>query len=257
MTPRFMLLASAVVASHGEFAGKICETESAKAASLSFSRLILRPQKFHIGSVLSQPSRRSWNHSAVYLDTRFRGKPYLNALIERVKEGWRHDERDRPRRHEDWLWRIADHRGITQIAFNQCHRPIYRNGYLSDAQLAAGTIRLASNYVLFSASTKETYICPRPPIVAVADGGPHETWTNRLLQRLTVLTAARYLKNGRDYLRTGNRGRPHRQIHFEMPGQTASEWRRELIATLKKSRSAPAYEPIASARTRVATCAGC
>src|SRR5581483_156914 len=178
------------------------------------------------------------DHSAVYLDTRLRGKPYLNALIERVKEGWRHAERDRPRRHEDWLWRIADHRGITQIAFNQCHRPIYRNGYLSDGQLAAGKIRLASNYVLFSASTKETYICPRPPIVAVADGGPHETWTDRLLQRLTVLTAARYLKNGRDYLRTGNRGRPHRQIHFEMPGETASEWRRELIATLKKSRSA-------------------
>ena len=64
--------------------------------------------------------------------------------------------------------------------------------------MAAGKIRLASNYVLFSANAKETYICPRPPIVAVADGGPHETWTNQLLQRLTVLTAARYLKNGRD-----------------------------------------------------------
>ena len=56
-----------------------------------------------------------------------------------------------------------------------------------------------------------------------------------MLRGLTVDTAAQYLKTGRDYLRTGNGGRPHRHIHFRMPTELATAWRRELIRRLEKT----------------------
>ena len=55
-----------------------------------------------------------------------------------------------------------------------------------------------------------------------------------MLKALTVNMAARCLKNGRDYLRTSNGGRPHRQVHFETPLEEAMAWRRQLIAALKQ-----------------------
>lgn len=55
-----------------------------------------------------------------------------------------------------------------------------------------------------------------------------------MFRALTVDMAARYLKSGRNYLRTSNGGRPHRQIHFEMPVEEAREWRRQVIAVLKR-----------------------
>ena len=212
---------------------------------LSFDPSV-RPIPYRLSAVATVEQKL--NRRAAYLHPQLRGKPYINTLIRPVNGGWRHEETDRPdwARHHDWLWRLADHRGITQRQFDQVYGSIYNRGFLSNAQLRNG-LRFASNYILFSDAATETYICPRPPFVAMAGTGKHEKWSNLVLEALTVGTAARYLTSGRDYLRTSNSGRPHRQIHFEMPAEKAKEWRRQLIAALKQesrlARDVPSFKP--------------
>lgn len=171
---------------------------------------------------------------------RFR-RSYSNALIKRYAQGWRYDESDRrpSQRHQDWLWRIADHQGMSQKEFNARYAAVYRKGWFSDAALANGRLKLATNYVVFSTGGREAYISHDPPEVAIAHKGQHERWTNRIVQSLTVATAAKYLKSRRDYLRVANSsGRNvHRQIRFEMPADQAIIWREELIAALRNAAS--------------------
>jgi len=99
----------------------------------------------------------------------------------------------------------------------------------------------ASNYVVFSRQSDQTFIVPDPPNVAEAVNRQHEEWTNADLRALTVDTAARW--RGRDrYLRTRNRFRPHRQIRFEMPTDQARIWREALIAALKGTADSAAAD---------------
>lgn len=172
---------------------------------------------------------------AAYTHPQLRGKPYINRLIRPVDGGWMYDEADRPdrARHHDWLWRLADHRGIRQARFNRFYGSVYQRGWLSKTRLNNG-LRFVANYILFSGAASETYICPRLPVVAMAGTGEHGRWNNRVLKTLTVDTAARYLTSGRNYLRTRNGGRPHRQIHFEMSAEEAKRWRARLIAVVKR-----------------------
>ncbi len=73
----------------------------------------------------------------------------------------------------------------------------------------------------------------------IAVKGRHEEWCNRLLQSLTVVTAAAFLKSGRNYLRVANSsGRNvHRQLRFEMPSKEAGKWRDALIDEMKEATS--------------------
>ena len=181
------------------------------------------------------------DHRAVHRDrrfSRFRGL-YLNTLITPEIGDWRYDETDRhpKQRHSDWLWRIADHRGMTQDEFDAKYKVIYRNRRIPQGTVDSAKPFLADNYILFTTPPDRAYISPSPPEVAVAVKGRHEGWCNRRLQSLTVLTASAFLKSGRDYLRVANSsGRNvHRQLRFDMPSDEAGKWRDALIAAVKEA----------------------
>jgi len=158
---------------------------------------------------------------------------YLNGLIKPERHGWRYDETDRGRSYQhntDWLWRIADHRVITQANFNKKHEAIYREGWFPDAA-AHGLLR--GNYILFATSADLTFVAPNPPEVARSSDKKPERWTNRLFEEMTVKMAWSFSTKKRD-LRVDNPcGRNvHRQIHFKMPPGEAAKWRADLIAAL-------------------------
>lgn len=165
---------------------------------------------------------------------------YINSVIRPDKAGWRYDESDRPasQRHGDWLWRISEHRGLTQAQFNNRYEQVYKREIFSDSATTNGNVVLAKNYVLFASEEPEGYISPNPPEVALARKREHEKWSQARLRSLTVETASEFLKSGRDYLRVKNKsGRNvHRHIRFVMPTEQAVAWRNELIRALKVAR---------------------
>lgn len=197
---------------------------------------------------------------AVHIEDRFAPSRdlYINSLIRPDKGGWRYDEMDRPdsQRHRDWLWRIADHRGIKQEDFNDKYNQIRRSGFIPESSLTTGNVRLASNYVLFATHGPHAYISTNPPEVATASKGAHERWNDKTLRSLTVSTAAKFLKSKRSYLRVVNKsGRNvHRHIRFLMPSDKAVEWRDELIHAL---RAATAPSLAGSVQSRRAVSARC
>ena len=193
--------------------------------------------------------------------TRFRGL-YINSVIRPEKNGWRYDESDRPasQRHGDWLWRISEHRGLTQKQFNKRYERVYHRRRFSDSATMDGNLILAKNYVLFSTESPEAYISPNPPEVAIAHKREHEKWNDKTIQSLTVGTAARFLASGRDYLRVVSKsGRNvHRHIRLMMPTDQAVAWRSELIRALRvatKTGKHSRSRPLQAART--VRCAPC
>ena len=176
---------------------------------------------------------------AVFSDRRLRRHRhlYLNVLVRPQGKGWEYDEGDREQkaRHSDWLWRIAVH-GKRKEPFQVRHKKIYKTGQLSN-----NSVRLATNYVVFSTAADETYILPTPPEVAIAASGKHEKWTDDELRALTVALAGATTKNGRDYLRAANpTGRNvHRQIRLDLPPDEALEWRSSLISALRMRNAIP------------------
>jgi len=181
------------------------------------------------------------DHRDLHRDHRFSQfrQLYINGLITPENDGWRYDETDRrsSQGHKDWLWRMADHRGITQGQFNKQYAEIYRDGWFPDSAVVSRKLPLADNYVVFSTGPDRGFISSDPPEVAMAVKGQREKWTDRKLQEITVGKAASLAKGGRDYLRVANKsGRNvHRQIRFERPADQASGWRDELIAALKEA----------------------
>jgi len=179
------------------------------------------------------------DHRAIHRDRRFAKlrDRYINRLIVPENGEWRHDEEDRRRsaRHKDWLWRIADHAGLTKEEFGAKYASIYRNESFSESAVTRRALRLGRNYVVFSTLSDHTFISSNPPRVAVAVKGQREKWLNLRLRAMTVGTAARL--GGRDYLRVQNPS--HRNVHppirFEMPTIKASRWRDALIAALEES----------------------
>lgn len=167
---------------------------------------------------------------------------YLNILISPVGNGkWRHNEDDRPdsARHDDWVWRVAEH-GRNKKEFERRNKKIYETGAFRDRELV-----LAKNYILFSSDPAQTYITSNPPVVAHAVKERHESeeWHDRQLERLAVCKAARHLKSGRNYLRTANRsGRNvHPVLRFELAAGEAESWRNMLIKLLKARDRLPRH----------------
>lgn len=179
------------------------------------------------------------DHRAIHRDHRFsqQRQLYINGLITPENNGWRYSEDDRrpAQRHKDWLWRIAENRGIKKEEFDNRYASIYRQGWFADGIIASGELRLGGNYIVFSAAPDRTFISPHPPSVAKAWKGQHEKWTDKTLRALTVDMAAARLASGRHYLRVANvSGRNvHRQIHFDMPVAEAVRWRDHLISALQ------------------------
>jgi len=179
------------------------------------------------------------DHRAVHRSERFAEfrQLYINSLIHPQNDGWHYDESDRPSsdRHKDWLWRIADHRHIKKKKnFEKEYATIYQNEWFSESDVMSGSaLAFGNNYVVF----ERAFILADPPSVALAVTGQHEDWTDERLRALTVGTASQ-LGNGRDYLRIVNQSERnvHRQIHFEMPADSARSWRETLIEALTRKR---------------------
>lgn len=195
---------------------------------------------------------------ALHLERRFARfrSLYVNSVIRADKDGWHYDESDRPvsQRHGDWLWRIAEHDGLTQTRFDKRYQRVYEQERFDCAPATDGDVMLAKNYVVFSTEGPLAYISPNPPEVAIARKREHEEWSHKALQSLTVGTASRFHRSGRDYLRVVNKsGRNvHRHIRFVMPTSEAVAWRDELIRALKratKTRSRFSLRPPAVAKT--------
>jgi hypothetical protein len=168
---------------------------------------------------------------SVFGDPRFRGKTYINLLVRPEGNVWTHDESDRHKdhRHADWLWRISEHGPMRKKQFECKYAHIYNSERFSDSDVI-----MAHDYVVFSQDPCETYISPKPPLVAVAKKGEHEKWVCNKLAQLTIRQAAELHPNQRDFLRSTGRGYVHRQLTFRL--DKASEWRHSLISALRHAR---------------------
>jgi len=89
---------------------------------------------------------------------------YINALIALDGDRWRHNDDDRPKehRHDDWLWRIADHRGMTHATFDQQFNSIYQRGWFSEADVGR-TVRMGQSYILILDTTRSRIHISQPP----------------------------------------------------------------------------------------------
>lgn len=172
------------------------------------------------------------DHRYVRDDPRFKGKAYLNVLIEADpnKERWMHAENERRRgaRHKDWLWRIADHRGVNQKTFNQELRAVYEQEWFSKATTVCGKpLRMAENYVVFS----DEYMADNPPEVAHASPGSCEEWTNGSLKQAIFGTAGHETRRN---IRTTNPSIAHPHIRWLLEPDTAKNWKDNLIKAMKE-----------------------
>ncbi len=195
------------------------------------------------------------HHLRANRDPRFRPYPYINLMGRAVNGAWRYDETDRPlhHRHADWLWRMADAGGMTKADFAVAHSQVYQTGQFSRHALRTGEIRLACNYIVFSAADDETFISPAPVAVATALKGQRERWCNSQFRRRTVGQAARH--GARDYLRAASpTGYFHRHIRFEMVADEARQWRSELIAQLAAESAHTSATALGYRRERGAGC---
>jgi hypothetical protein len=181
------------------------------------------------------------DHRAPFRDPALRGGKYLNTLIRPNASDWEYYEGDRPERarHEDWFWRMADHAGMKQPAFNRQYSKVHATGKLSEAAIERGEIPLGQNYIVFSKDKSDFFISPNPPDVATARKGAHEVWSDSKMKALTVDLAAKYHSEGRDYLRLANKTNRnvHRHIRVEVRSEEVAAWREKLIAAIRKSEN--------------------
>jgi hypothetical protein len=161
---------------------------------------------------------------------------YLNLLIRPNGKAWHHHEpgANKSEWHGDWLWRVADHRGLRTSAFQQIQKD---NKFLWSSVVGGRPLRIASNYVIFSADPKLTFIFRKtPPVVAQCEGsGCTETWRpDSFSRRVKVLTVAIAMAHGaRGTLRTTNAQRAHPHVKWQMDNPNGERWRKELIALLR------------------------
>ena len=162
-------------------------------------------------------------------------RSYFNLLVRPLKAAngvWEHFEPALagPGLHGDWLWRIADHRGLRKDDFNDIeHSDRLRVGQT----IRGGAVQIADNYVLFAVAPAETYVLAKPPLVAThLPGLPHERWErdkfSQAVQRMT-LGVAEEANGRRRWLRIRNSQRAHRHIRFKLPGAEAKDWKKDLL----------------------------
>src|ERR1039458_8410568 len=170
---------------------------------ISYTKMPARKFAYRFCSVATVSAKR--DHRYLDEDARVSGKPYINRLIRAIdgREEWLYDETDRPpgrARHDDWLWRIAEHpRGVLKQDFKAPTDRIRANW-----RIAGHPLKMAENYVIFSTEPTKTYICETPPIVAEALNGANEDWNcdrvRKVLFEYPVSAAPRnYIRNSNAY----------------------------------------------------------
>lgn len=163
---------------------------------------------------------------------------YFNLLIRpasSTRNGWEHFE-PALTVHDDWLWRIADHRGLRTYEFDKLEVANLERG----AAIRGRPVEIAHNYVIFRCDHDKTRVLSRPPLVARHfSGKAHEIWGkdsfSQAVKRMT-LDAAKRVNGRRRWLRIRNSQRPHRHIVFELPRSEAENWRGEFLDLLLKRK---------------------
>jgi hypothetical protein len=163
---------------------------------------------------------------------------YLNLLIRpaKQKDGWEHYEPSaKDEGHEDWLWRIAEHRGLKQCDFHQLE---WTNFLPADAQVKGRTVRIAENYIIFSPKPSETMILAHPPVIAWnLRRGEKETWEqdgfSQTVRRLTLGIAHQNGVPRSRSLRIGNLQRAHPPVHWKMSQDEGRRWRENLMVLVR------------------------
>jgi len=180
-------------------------------------------------------------HTDIWLDSRWkRFQKYSNLLLKpskSVRGRWKHYEPmlSGSEAHNDWLWRIAEHRGLRKKGF----KTIQETDRLEPGATIEGkTVEIAKNYVLFSGKPSLSYIAPHPPIVAWhSKGDSAETWNDdgfsKAVKRLTLGVAEKATGRKR-MLRINNSQRAHRHVVFELPHSDAITWRSILLELLRR-----------------------
>jgi len=162
-----------------------------------------------------------------------KGKSYINLLIEPDlrHERWLHCENDRRlgARHKDWLWRIADHDGINQETFNRELGAVYRQGWFSNTTTIEGKpLRMANNYVLFN----DSVIARNPPVIAHANQGSEEIWTNKSLKDAIFASAPNATRRN---IRTKNPSIAHPHIRWSLESAKAKAWKAALAREIERN----------------------
>jgi hypothetical protein len=166
-----------------------------------------------------------------------RFRKHFNLLIRPVRSkrgGWEHYEPtlsgDGIRVHEDWLWRICDHRGLRKKHFDEIEKT---NHFSSTDSIQGRPLLVSRNYVIFSLHPSKTRVISNPPVVARhSRGKPSEEWEmDRFSQEVKAITLGRAEEaNGRRrWLRIRNPQRAHRHIMFELPSGDAEDWKRDFL----------------------------
>jgi len=166
---------------------------------------------------------------------------YLNLLIRpaKQKDGWEHYEPSaKDEGHGDWLWRIAEHRGLRKRDFHQLEST---NFLPADAQVRGLTVKIAENYVIFSSKPSETMILAHPPVIAWnLRRGENETWEqdvfSQTVRGLTLGNAHQYGVPRSRSLRSGNLQRAHPPVHWRMQQDEGRVWRRRFLRLIQNRR---------------------
>ena len=130
--------------------------------------------------------------------------------------------------HNDWLWRVAEHKDHKKEAFQKVHDSgVFVEG---ESDTNGKEIRFGENYVLFQPDVPQTYILRNPIPVAQyqRENGPFEIWfDSEAPNAVRCLTID--LSPNRN-LRTTNPQQPNRHIRIECD---TDEWVESAINCLK------------------------
>jgi hypothetical protein len=166
---------------------------------------------------------------------------YLNLLVRpaKQKDGWEHYEPStKDEGHEDWLWRVAEHRGLKKCDFERLERS---DLLPADARVKGRPVRIAENYVIFSSKPTETVILAHPPVIARnLRREEKETWEqrgfSRTVKNLTLGIAHQYGVPRSRSLRSANLQHAHPPVHWRMQQDEGREWRRQFLRLIQNRR---------------------
>ena len=143
-------------------------------------------------------------------------REYLNLLIRPSGSGWEHFEPGMAWFHGDWLWRIAETKGL--------RKPAVEAAAIQHQTGATLPVPIAKNYVIFSKAS--SMIASDPPEVAAHERGQAtERWHSDA--RSTELRKVVFGASPRG-LRTRNRQQPHRHQQRTIDARWPAVFRRLL-----------------------------
>jgi hypothetical protein len=167
---------------------------------------------------------------------------YLNLLIRPHKSGeWSHHEPGSEDDHKDWIWRIAEKRGLRPRGISGKHFKALERAkvFRENTTINGYPISIGQNYVIFFGDPEKTFILRHPPLIArCRKNRSAEKWIDDpVINRIKSLTlgTARIFGSKRKSLRTIHVQHAHPTIRWSMPPREAIKWRDEFVDFLRKN----------------------